>query len=83
LRRNLEAAGFGDIQPYWAAPEVRTPDRLIAADAKAIRRARREGGFREGDSRVRERLMRRMPAAWVKYVAHGHVFIARRPVTAG
>ena len=78
LRRLLLGAGFGVIRSFWAAPDMRYPERYIEADVASIRAARRAGGFRQGEGRI-DRLIRFLPARMVKHVAPGLVFIARKP----
>lgn len=76
LRKLLSEYGFRDVRSYWAAPEMRYPDRYVSTDASSIRAARREGGFRQGDSRLRSALMPWMPAPLVKHVSPGLAFLA-------
>jgi SAM-dependent methyltransferase len=78
LRRMIADAGFDQIHAYWAAPEMRFPDRYVPLDPGSVRRARREG-LRQGAYRSTDRLMRLVPAAWVKHLTQGLVFTATRP----
>jgi SAM-dependent methyltransferase len=79
LRRLLERSGLEVVKSYWAAPEMRYPARWIDTCSNSIRAARREGGFAQGETRKTALLMRFLPAAAVKYVMPGLVFLARRP----
>lgn len=78
LAAMLRSAGFGTLESYWAAPEVRCPSHIVPADARAIAQLRREQKLRQGDSRSTHLVMSLLPAAWVRHVAHGLVFVARR-----
>lgn len=78
LRRLVRGAGFGRIDAYWAAPEMRFPDRYIPLDAASVRAARREGGFRQAGFRSVNMIMRCVPAALVKHFTHGLVFLATK-----
>jgi SAM-dependent methyltransferase len=78
LARMIEAAGFQQLQPYWAAPEMRFPDRYVPLDAASVRQARQEG-LRQGAFRSTDRLMRLVPAACVKHLTQGLVFVATKP----
>ncbi len=75
-RRTLGKLGFGQIQSYWAAPEMRFPDRYIPLDSASVRAARREGGFRQGDQRSSQWVMPWIPAPLVKHFTRGHCFLA-------
>jgi SAM-dependent methyltransferase len=74
----LAKAGFGTRRPFWAAPEMRNPDRFVPVHASSIRAARRAGGFRQGTGRLEEFLMSRLPADWVKHVSHGLATLATK-----
>ena len=74
----LAKAGFGTRRAFWAAPEMRNPDRFMPVDASAIRAARREGGFREGNGRLEQLVMSRLPAGLVKHVSHGLATLATK-----
>jgi SAM-dependent methyltransferase len=76
LRRLLRKSGFQLEQSWWAAPEMRFPDELIATDAKSIRAARRRG-IRQGEGRAERLVMTLVPARMVKHVATGLCFLAR------
>ncbi|OQW92222.1 MAG: hypothetical protein BWK79_15125 [Beggiatoa sp. IS2] len=76
LKHMLSTQGFGDIQAFWAAPEIRYPDRLIPTDTQTIRAARAAGGFRQGDLRSVKLIMRWLPSFLVKYVTPGLTFLA-------
>lgn len=78
LRRMLASAGFDRIDAYWAAPEMRYPQRYVRADAASVRAVRRAGGFEQGESRLLRLLMRHVPAGLVRQVAPGNVFLAWR-----
>lgn len=75
LRRMLLNQGFKNIQSFWAAPEVRYPERLIPTDTQSIRQARSAGGFNQGEMRSTRLLMPWIPSAIVKYVTPGLVFL--------
>jgi SAM-dependent methyltransferase len=76
LRRLLRKSCFQLEQSWWAAPEMRFPDELIATDAKSIRAARRRG-IRQGEGRAERLVMTLVPARMVKHVATGLCFLAR------
>jgi SAM-dependent methyltransferase len=80
LARLLMAAGFDRLQPYWAVPEMRYPDRYIPADGASVRAVRREGGLTQGTHRMTRLLMPWVPARWVRHVTPGLVFLARKSV---
>lgn len=77
LKRLLERVGFGRIESYWAVPDMRFPERLVATDAASIRDARRHLA-RQGDTRRTALLMALTPAGLVKAVAPGLFFVARK-----
>lgn len=72
----LGAAGFARVDSFWAAPDMRYPDRYIPANSAAVRAARREGGFRQENGRLLSRMMGWVPAPLVRHLAHGHVVLA-------
>jgi SAM-dependent methyltransferase len=74
----LAKAGFGVRRAFWAAPEMRNPDRFVPVDASEIRAARHSAGFRQGNGRLEQFLMSRLPAGWVKYVSHGLATLATK-----
>jgi len=76
FKRLLRESGFSTIEPYWAAPDMRRPQRYIPGNVKAIRDARREGGFAQARGRIIGRLMPFVPAPLVPHLAHGNVAIA-------
>jgi SAM-dependent methyltransferase len=78
LESLLRATDFSDIVSYWTVPEMRFPEHLILADARAIRAARKSIS-RQGESRRTDLLMRLTPASLVKFFAPGLFFIARKP----
>lgn len=78
MRRLLAEAGFNDLEPFWAVPEFRFPTEIIRADGKSIREARRRRGFVQGPHRSSRLLMPLVPAALVKYVMPGLIFLARK-----
>lgn len=78
LSKLLQSAGFDHLQPYWAAPEMRYPERYIPLDAPSVRAARRKADFREGAFRSTQMLMPWVPAPCVKHVTHGLVFLATK-----
>jgi SAM-dependent methyltransferase len=74
----MSACGFDVQRSFWAAPEMRYPERFIDSEAGAVRQARTEGGFRHGETRLTDFLMRWMPAPLVRHFAPGLAFLARR-----
>jgi SAM-dependent methyltransferase len=78
LRHLLQRIGFGTIDSYWAAPEMRFPEHQIATDAASIRTARRTLPLQEGQFRSTRLLMPFIPAAFVKYVTPGLLFLAKK-----
>lgn len=76
LLRLLHAHGFGEARSFWAAPEMRYPERFIETDPASIRAARREGGFPQGERRLTRALMPWIPARWVRHVMPGLAFLA-------
>ena len=75
LRHLLRKSGFELEQSWWAAPEMRFPDEMIATDANSIRAARRRG-VRQANGRVERLIMRAVPASLVKHLAPGLCFLA-------
>lgn len=78
LNALLSEAGFGASQAYWPAPEVRHPERYIPVDAESIRRERRAAGFRQGQGRWENVLMKLVPAPLVKHLSHGLAILATK-----
>jgi SAM-dependent methyltransferase len=78
LAAMLREAGFTTTQSLWAAPEMRYPTHFVRNDARAIRKARREAGFVQGDRRATRWPMRFVPAPLVKHVTPGLAFVATR-----
>jgi SAM-dependent methyltransferase len=76
LRKLLSQAGFAVEQSWWAAPEMRFPEKMVRTDPKSIREARR-AGIRQGDGRAERLLLSLVPAPLVKHVAPGLSFLAR------
>ena len=76
LRRLLEDAGFNVEQSWWAAPEMRYPDEMVAVDSNSVRAARRRG-IRQGHGRAERLLTSLLPAPLVKHFAPGLSFLAR------
>ena len=79
LRDLLKRAGFERTSSYWAAPEMRRPQGYVATDAASIREARRRPGFAQGFSRTTSLLTPLAPAAMVKHLTPGLVFLAEKP----
>lgn len=77
----LEGAGFDRIESFWAAPDMRFPDRYIPDDAASVRAARREGGFRQENGRLLGAMMKFVPSYLVRHLAHGHVFLVYKAAT--
>jgi len=78
LNRMLTCSGFTDVKSFWAAPEMRFPDRYIPNEADAIRAARREGGFAQGHTRLTRLLMPFIPPRLVKHFSPGLAFLVRK-----
>ena len=76
FKQLLRDCGFSRVDPYWAAPNMRRPQRYIPANRSAIRAARSEGGFSQGNGRVVGRLMPLAPANVVPYISYGNVAVA-------
>lgn len=76
LKHMLQTQGFGNIQSFWAAPEIRYPERLIPTETASIQAARTAGGFQQGDLRSVKLIMRWLPSSLVKYVMPGLTFLA-------
>ena len=77
LRKLIRNAGFGEIHSYWTVPEMRFPEHIIEANARAIRAARKSLS-RQAASRRTDILMRMTPAGLVKFFAAGLFFVARK-----
>lgn len=78
LWRLIARAGFSELHSYWAAPEMRFPQRYIPTDARSIRQARREGGFAQGHRRLTRWIMPWIPASLVRHFTPGLVFVGRK-----
>ncbi len=78
LQSLLAEVGFGTTRSYWPAPEVRYPERYIPVDASSIRQQRRAGGFRQGEGRLENVLMKLVPAPMVKHLSHGLAVLATK-----
>jgi ubiquinone/menaquinone biosynthesis C-methylase UbiE len=78
LKRMLLNTGFGDIQSYWAAPEMRYPSYYIPTDSNAIAIARRQKDFVAGSSKSTKLIMKYLPNALVKHFTPGLVFVAKK-----
>ena len=76
LKGKLERAGLAAVKSFWAVPEMRFPDHYVAIDAESVSAARARPGFRQGQGRKVNFLMRLMPAAWVRHVMPGLAFLA-------
>jgi SAM-dependent methyltransferase len=72
----LRRSGFEIERSWWAAPEMRFPEEMIAIDSKAISAARRRG-VRQANGRIERLLMRLIPASLVKHITPGLCFLAR------
>lgn len=77
LRRMIREAGFSVQAAYWAIPEMRWPTRLVPLDNASVRAAQKDPSLRLG-GRHMHRLMKFLPASWVKYVTPGLTFLARK-----
>jgi SAM-dependent methyltransferase len=78
INRMIRDAGFHNLKTYWLTPSMRYPERIIPTDAPAIRRARREGSFRQGEQRRVHMVTQWMPATLVRYITPGLCAVARR-----
>lgn len=77
--RLLRAAGFGNLRPYWAAPDARYPVRYVPADRDSIVAAKASLAPRElAHTRRVEWLLRLCPAGLLRYVAPSLVFLAAK-----
>lgn len=76
LKLMLEQAGFEIEQSWWAAPEMRFPDEMVATDPQSIRDARRRR-IRQGEGRAEEMITSLLPAPMVKHFAPGISYLAR------
>jgi SAM-dependent methyltransferase len=79
FRRELTAAGFTELQSYWAVPEYRYPREFVPTDAASIKAARKRADFVKGENRCARLLMPLLPASLVKYVTPGLVFLGKKP----
>ncbi len=79
LRRLLFEAGFSNLRPYWAVPEYRFPREYVPADSASIVAARGRPGFEQPGDPTNVRLLSRVvPAALVKHVMLGLVFLGEK-----
>jgi SAM-dependent methyltransferase len=76
LRRLLLQSGFKIERSWWAAPEMRFPDELVATDAKSVKAARGRG-VRQANGRAESLIMKLVPAWLVKHIAPGLCFLAK------
>jgi len=76
LAAKLRRAGLAEVRSYWAVPEMRYPSQYVRSDAASVSAARSQPGFRAGQGRKVNVLMRLMPAAWVRHVMPGLAFLA-------
>lgn len=74
----LRDAGFGQIDSFWAAPEMRYPTHYVPIDATSVREACNKAGFIQGELRSTRIIMRMIPAALVKYFTPGLAFLASK-----
>ena len=79
LKRLVVHAGLREIQSFWAIPDVRYPEAFVSIDARSIRVARKGEQFKRAGSRFERMILPLLPAAAVRHVMPGHVFIARKP----
>lgn len=83
LRRMLEAAGFGAVRGYWAAPDARYPAAYVPAEAASVRAARSSlAPAAVGHTRRVRTLLPWVPASLLVHVAPSIVFTAVRGVAA-
>lgn len=81
LRGMLHDAGFDDARSFWAVPEMRHPAACVPLTPQAVRAARREPGFVQGEYKITRALMPLVPASLVKHVTPGLQFVARKRVS--
>jgi len=81
LLAKLHRAGLWEVKSFWAAPEMRYPSLYVRTDAASVRAARAQPGFRQGDGRKVNLVMRFVPAAWVRHVIPGLAFVAIKQLT--
>jgi SAM-dependent methyltransferase len=77
LARLLRSVGLVPTESYWAAPEMRFPERYIPIDVSAIRAARQRL-TRQSNTRATDLLMRATPAGLVKYFTPGFFFVVHK-----
>ncbi len=80
LKAMLRKAGFGEIASFWATPEMRYPVQYVSTESAAIREARRNPDFIQGEARSTRLLMRFIPARLVRYFTPGLALLATKPV---
>ncbi|HEX6703830.1 MAG TPA: class I SAM-dependent methyltransferase [Albitalea sp.] len=78
LQALIEQAGFTDLRSFWAAPEMRFARDYVSTDAAAVRAARRQPGFVQGEGRSARWLMQCVPAPLVKHLTPGLAFLAKK-----
>ncbi|RYD83956.1 MAG: class I SAM-dependent methyltransferase, partial [Sphingomonadales bacterium] len=71
LAAMIAKAGFSRTEGYWAAPEMRRPQKLVPLDPASVRAFRRGGGIAQGETRKTRLLMALLPARLVRYVTPG------------
>jgi hypothetical protein len=76
LAAKLRAPALAEVRSYWAVPEMRYPAQYVRSDAGSVSVARAQPGFRAGQGRKVNVLMRLMPAAWVRHFMPGLAFLA-------
>lgn len=78
LERMVREAGFEQVESFWATPEMRYPTHCVSNRATAIRSARKQPGFVQGEYRSTRMLMRWIPARWVRHFTPGLQMIASK-----
>ncbi len=78
LVKMLRDVGFGNVESYWATPEMRYPTQCVPTSAKEVREARRQPGFVQGEFRSTKALMRLIPSGMVKHFTPGLQMIAQK-----
>lgn len=79
LRAMVLDAGFGRVDSYWAAPEMRYPRWFIETEGSGVRRAMREHGAKAlGAGRKQRLLLSLMPSSLVKHVTPGLTLLATK-----
>ncbi len=71
LQTLVARAGFGRVESYWAAPDMRYPKEYVPTDTASMRRAWRERGSEFAPGRKQKAMMSVLPAGLLKFVTPG------------